>query len=51
VTNLLEELKDLSRKNGEITIEKEQAQDKLSVVENEVSFYFDRPYIQTPFSP
>ncbi|KAH8549939.1 hypothetical protein BGW37DRAFT_428357 [Umbelopsis sp. PMI_123] len=35
VTNLLEELKDLSRKNGEITIEKEQAQDKLSVVENE----------------
>jgi hypothetical protein len=35
---LLEELKELSRKNDEITIEKEQAQDKLSVVEKEVWF-------------
>ncbi|KAI8581600.1 hypothetical protein K450DRAFT_232101 [Umbelopsis ramanniana AG] len=35
VTNLLEELKDLSRKNDEMTIEKEQALDKLSAVEKE----------------
>jgi hypothetical protein len=36
VNNLLEELKELSRKNDEISIEKEQALDKLSVVEKEV---------------
>lgn len=42
VTNLLEELKDLSRKNDEMTIEKEQALDKLSAVEKEVSMHFDR---------
>jgi hypothetical protein len=33
---LLEELKDLSRKNNETTIEKEQALDKLFVAEKEV---------------